>query len=153
MSAKRSKTMAIQMKSATKPIPFVREFPIIGSIPQFFGDRLAFQLRVVQELGDVCGFHLGPVPVIVFNKPEYVHFILVEHASDFDKGRVMHRAFTGNGLFISEGEFHRKQRRLMAPAFQPRQIASYADTMASYGEQLQHTWSDGTATGYRKGRM
>ena len=129
--------------TATKPIPFVREFPIIGSIPQFLGDRLDFSLRLVQELGDVHGFHLGPVPVIVFNQPEYVHTILVEHASDFDKGRVMHRAFTGNGLFISEGEFHRKQRKLMAPSFQPRLIASYADTMASYGEQLQQTWRDG----------
>ncbi len=129
--------------TATKPIPFVREFPIIGSIPQFLGDRLDFSLRLVQELGDVHGFHLGPVPVIVFNQPEYVHSILVEHASDFDKGRVMHKAFTGNGLFISEGEFHRKQRKLMAPSFQPRLIANYADTMASYGEQLQQTWSDG----------
>ena len=133
----------VTLKTATKPVPFVREFPIIGSIPQFLGDRLAFQVRMVQELGDVCGFHMGPVPVIVFNQPEYVHAILVEHASDFDKGRVMHKAFTGNGLFISEGEFHRKQRKLMAPSFQPRLIASYADTMASYGEQLQQTWRDG----------
>ena len=135
--------MVTQLKTATKPIPFVREFPFIGSIPQFLGDRLDFQLRLVQELGDVCGFHMGPVPVIVFNQPEYVHPILVEHASDFDKGRVMRKAFTGNGLFISEGEFHRKQRKLIAPSFQPRQIASYADTMVSYGEQLQQTWRDG----------
>ena len=135
--------MVTQLKTATKPIPYVREFPIIGSIPQFMGDRLDFSLRLVQELGDVHGFHLGPVPVIVFNQPEYVHTILVEHASDFDKGRVMHKAFTGKGLFISEGEFHRKQRKLMAPSFQPRLIASYADTMVSYGEQLQQTWSDG----------
>ena len=135
--------MVAQMKTAAKPIPFVREFPILGSIPQFMGDRLAFQLRIVQELSDVCGFHMGPVPVIVFNKPEYVQRILVEHASDFDKGRVLRRGITGNGIFISEGEFHRKQRKLMAPSFQPHQIASYADTMANYGEQLQQTWRDG----------
>ena len=100
--------MVAQIKTAAKPIPFVREFPIIGSLPQFMGDRLAFQLQMVHELGDVCGFHLVPVPAIVFNQPEYVHRILVEHASDFDKGRVMRKAITGNGLFMSEGEFHRK---------------------------------------------
>ena len=36
--------MVAQIKTAAKPIPFIREFPILGSILQFMGDRLAFQL-------------------------------------------------------------------------------------------------------------
>jgi cytochrome P450 len=31
----------------------------------------------------------------------------------------------------------------MAPVFQPRHIATYADTMARYGERLQQQWHDG----------
>src|SRR5205085_3051646 len=92
---------------------------------------------------DVCGFHLGPLPLLLFNKAEHVQSILVEHASDLSKGRLTHRAFGGNGLFVSEGAFHRRQRKLMAPVFQPRQIATYAETMVRYGERLQQEWHDG----------
>jgi cytochrome P450 len=86
---------------------------------------------------------MGPIPFVLFNKPEHVHSILVEHAYDFYKGRPMHKAVSGNGLFISEGDFHRHQRKLMAPKFQPRQIAGYATSMVHYGEQIQQGWQDG----------
>jgi cytochrome P450 len=134
--------------SETKPartIPFPREFPLIGSLAAFNKNRLYFFLRLAQEYGDVCGFHFGPFPIILFNRPEHVHSIFVEHTYDFDKGRAMHNAIQGNGIFISEGEFHRRQRKLMAPPFQPRQITAYADIMVEYGERMQQEWSDGAS--------
>ena len=124
-----------------KTIPYIREYPLVGSLPTFMKDRLNFLLSLAEK-NEVYGFHIGLIPMILFNKPEHVQCILVEHADDFYKGRLMHKAFTGNGLFISEGEFHRKQRKLMAPAFQPRQITSYVDTIVSYGEQIQQEWND-----------
>jgi cytochrome P450 len=130
----------------TKPttiIPFIREWPLVGSLPAFVQKNpLDFLLQVAQR-GDVCGFHLGPFPLVLCNKAEHVQSILVEHADDLSKGRLIHRAFGGNGLFVSEGEFHRRQRKLMAPVFQPRHIAAYADTIALYGERLQQEWHDG----------
>ncbi|GAC1400292.1 MAG: cytochrome P450 [Ktedonobacteraceae bacterium] len=90
--------------------------------------------------------HFGPFSGILFNKPEHMHSILVDHAYDFDKGVANHtliRPVFGNGIFISEGDFHRHQRKLMTPPFQPRHIASYADTIGLYGERIQHTWTDG----------
>jgi cytochrome P450 len=130
----------------TKPpkiIPFLREWPLVGSLRAFVHKNpLAFLLQVAHR-GDVCGFHIGPFPLILFNKAEYVQSILVEHADDLSKGQLVHRAFGGNGLFVSEGEFHRRQRKGMAPVFQPRHIATYADTMARYGERLQQQWHDG----------
>src|SRR5213082_2043805 len=96
--------------------------------------------------GDVCGMHFGPFPGILFNKPEHVQSVLVEHAYDFDKGVAIHNTFRpaiGDGIFSSEGDFHRHQRKLIAPPFQPRHIASYADIMGHYGEQIQQTWPDG----------
>ncbi|HZU01697.1 MAG TPA: cytochrome P450, partial [Ktedonobacteraceae bacterium] len=131
----------IQTTSA-KAIPYIREYPLVGSLPAFLGDRMKF-LLCMAEKNDVYGFHIGLVPMILFNKPEHVQSILVELADDFYKGQLMHKAFTGNGLFISEGEFHRRQRKLMAPAFQPRQIANYVDSIAHYGEQIQQKWNDG----------
>ncbi len=135
--------MVAQSESiSTKTIPYIHELPLVGSLPAFMKDRLGILIHLAQA-GDVYGFHLGPVPLVLFNKPQHIQSILVEHAEDFYKGRLMHKAFSGNGLFVSEGAFHHGQRKLIAPPFQPRHIATYADTMTHYTEQLQQEWSDG----------
>jgi cytochrome P450 len=133
----------------TKSIPFIHDTPLIGSYPALMKDRLGFLLRLARE-GDVCGFHLGPLPIIMLNRPEHVQYILVEHAYDFSKGRLMHKAVGGNGLFISEGDFHRHQRKLMAPHFQPRHIAAYADSIVDYGGRFLQQWQDGEAIDLNK---
>ncbi len=128
-----------------KTLRYIRGYPLVGNIPDFVKDRLSFLLRMAHE-GDACGMHFGPYTCILFNKPEHVHSILVEHAYDFDKGQGVHNIFRpvfGNGIFSSEGDFHRHQRKLIAPSFQPRRIASYADIMGYYGELIQQTWTDG----------
>lgn len=131
----------------TKTVRFVSgERPFLGSLPDYQKDRLSLFKRVVAECGDVGGFHFGPYPLVLFNRPEHVHEILVDHAEDFDKGDAIHNAFRsaiGDGIFTSEGEKHRRQRKLMAPSFQPRNITSYADDMVMYSEQIQQLWQDG----------
>jgi cytochrome P450 len=132
-----------------KKFRFISNRPLAGNLPDYRKDRLRLFLRMARE-GDVCGMHFGPFPAILFNKPEYVHSILVEHAYDFDKGMAIHNTFRpvlGDGIFSSEGDFHRHQRKLIAPPFQPRHIASYADIMGHYGEQIQQTWPDGATIG------
>ncbi|HLZ81051.1 MAG TPA: cytochrome P450 [Ktedonobacteraceae bacterium] len=135
-----------QTKNTKKPIPSIKEPPVVGSLLPYKRDRLDVFLRVTRECGDVGSFHFGPFPLVVFNTSEYAHSIFVEHAYDFDKGEVIHNAFRpviGNGIFTSEGAFHRQQRKLIAPSFQPRQITGYADTMVKYSEQIQQGWKDG----------
>src|SRR5260221_7618845 len=139
------KSMATQM--ATKPIPHIAEPPFVGSIFEHTRDRLSLYLRVARKCGDVGQFHFGPFPVTLFNAPEHVQEVLVEHAEDFDKGEFVHQAFkpvAGNGLVTRDGETHRRQRKLMAPPFQPRNIVNYAASMVDFGEHLQAEWSDGS---------
>ena len=128
--------------NTTKKIPHIPEYPLLGSLPSFMKERLQFFQRVAQK-DSICSFHIGPVRMVMFNKPEYIQSILVDSASDFDKGQIMHKAMSGNnGLFSSEGEFHHQQRKLLSPPFQPRHISSYADTIGHYGEQLQKMWAN-----------
>src|SRR3989440_9148778 len=127
-----------------KKLRYIRGYPLVGSLPDFTRDRVGLLEPMARE-DDVCGMHFGPFPAILFNKPEHVHSILVEHAYDFDKGLAIHHVFRpviGDGIFSSEGDFHRHQRKLMALPFQPRHIASYAGIMGHYGEQIQQTWPD-----------
>lgn len=127
-------------------IPALKESSLLGSLGAIREDRLAFLLSVARQTGDIGAFRVGPVPMLLLNSSELVHAALVEHANDFDKGFIMHRAFRpvlGEGLFSSEGELHRRQRKTMAPAFQPRHIVNYAQTMVEYTERAQQGWRDG----------
>lgn len=131
---------------AQKTLHYLKGVPLLGNLPDFTRDRLGLFRRMART-ADVCGIHFGPFPGILFNTPEYVQSILVQHAYAFDKGSAVHnivRPAIGNGVVASEGDFHRRQRKLMAPAFQPRQIANYADIIGHYGEKTLQTWTDGS---------
>jgi len=83
--------------------------------------------------------------MVFVNDPKDLEYVFVTHNRDFVKS-IMFRAFRpfgGNGIFLSEGEFWLRQRRLMQPAFHRSRIAAYGDTMASFAERLSDEWSDG----------
>ncbi len=132
-----------------KFIPSLQELPLLGSVITHSGaGRFDLYRSIARECGDIGLFHLGPYRVIQIVSSELVHSLLVEHANDFDKGDIAHKAFrsiTGNGLFINEGEAHRRQRKLISPFFQPRHIASYAQTMVYEAEEAQQRWHNGEA--------
>lgn len=133
------------MSMATS-IPRIRGLPLIGNLPEFRSDRLNLYLRVARECGDIGGYRVGARQPILINSSELVHAVLVEHAHDFDKGplfRLLTRPLLGNGLLTIPNEFHKRQRKLVAPAFQHRRIAAYAEVMAHYTERLQSGWPDG----------
>ena len=139
-------TTQVETKTETnKTFHYISDYPLVGSLLEYRKDRMSLLQRLARE-GDVCGMHFGPFPVILFNKPEHVHSILVQQAYDFDKGLAVHNTFRpviGDGIFSSEGDFHRHQRKIMSPPFQPRHIASYAGIFGYYGEQIQKRWHDG----------
>jgi len=130
-----------------KAIPSLKELPLLGSVITHHGaGRFDLYRRIARECGDIGLFHLGPYRVIKVVSSELEHSLLVEHAKDFDKGEIYHKIFRsvgGNGLFINEGEAHRRQRKLISPFFQPRHIVSYAGTMVRYAEEAQQHWRDG----------
>jgi len=126
----------------TKAIPFIGEPPLVGSIYELSADRLGFLEKLARK-GIICGFHLGPLVTVVMLSDPWLVQSFFDQSKSFDKGHTMRRAFPGNSIFITEGEIHRRQRKLMAPSFQPRHIANYGDTMATYAERLAGGWSNG----------
>ena len=62
---------------------------------------------------------------VLFNAPEVVRHVLVEHPETYGRTRATLRILKpllGEGLFISEGAAWRHQRRTLAPAFTPRSV-------------------------------
>jgi cytochrome P450 len=117
-----------------------------GALLSFRRDPIAFLMRNAREFGDIGHFTVGSQHYFFANHPDYIKDILVTHDADFKKGRGLERAklMLGNGLLTSEGEFHRRQRRLAQPAFHRDRIARYAGIMVEYADRMQRKrWHDG----------
>lgn len=121
-----------------------RVLPLAGLFAYRRGPLPFFQ-NLAERYGDISYFRLGPQRAFFFNHPDYIKDILVTNHQNFMKGLALQRAkrLLGEGLLTSEGEFHRRQRRLAQPAFHRNRIASYADVMTAYAAQTSQGWRDG----------
>ena len=110
-------------------------------------DPLSFFTKLAAEQGDVARFRLGDHEhdIYLLNHPDYIKEVLVTQDRYFTKWFSVDRIYEvlGEGLFVSEGEFHMQQRRLSQPAFHRERIATYADQMVSLAVRLRDRWSDG----------
>jgi cytochrome P450 len=119
-------------------IPRIVAPGLLGSLPAFRASRLDFQLAAMREHADIARVRLGPFEVLLVGAPELAHALLVTEADDFVKSyglSLFARPILGDGLLTSEHALHKRQRRLIAPAFGKRQIAEYAELMSERAEQ------------------
>ena len=117
---------------------------LLGHAPEFGRDPLAL-LQRAREHGDVVQIRFGPFHVYLLNSPDAIRQALVGQARKLEKGLNFGRAkrLIGNGLVMSEGESHRRQRRLMQPAFHRAEIARYLDTMRDVAVPRISAWPPG----------
>ncbi len=116
-----------------------------GNFVAFRRDSLSFLRRAGAEHGDVVYLRFGPQDVFFLAHPDHVKDVLVTRHQSFMKGRALQRAkrLLGEGLLTSEGEFHRRQRRLAQPAFHRARINSYGAVMTSAAARAASRWRDG----------
>jgi cytochrome P450 len=118
----------------------------LGNVFALRNKRLELLLRISREFGDIGAFHFGPHMVPLINSPDLVRCVLVDQSAMFEKTvtvRTLATPVLGNGVFLSEGEEHRQQRRLLAPLFQHQRVLNYAETMVDCASYLQKTWQEG----------
>jgi len=102
-----------------------------GHLQLFQKERLPFLLDAVRR-GEVARIRFLNKTLLVASGARAAHEVLVEKARHFEKSpglRLILHYLAGDGLFTSEGELWRHQRRLMSPLFVPAQIERYAAVM------------------------
>lgn len=121
-----------------------RIIPLSGLFAYRKGPLPFFQ-NLAAQYGDISYFKLGPQEAFFLNHPDHVKDVLVTNHQNFIKGLALQRAkrLLGEGLLTSEGDFHRRQKRLAQPAFHRARIASYAAVMTDYASQTRERWRDG----------
>lgn len=106
---------------------------------------IRFLTSLARDYGDVSHFSYGPQHLYFINHPDLIRDVLVTKSASFMKGRALQRAklLLGDGLLTSEGELHRRQRRLAQPAFHRYHIDEYAVMMIDRAEATSASWRDG----------
>jgi cytochrome P450 len=119
-------------------------WPFLGHTPALLRQRFAFT-DSLHEHGEIVKLYLGPAPVYFVASPRLVHDVLVTAGPKFRKGAMFDkfRPFVGNGLVLSNGDFHLRQRRLMQPAFHRDRLVAYAEIMRRAATGLSDTWRAG----------
>lgn len=118
--------------------------PLLGHALPMLRRRHEFT-ATLRNRGDIVRIDLGTMRAYFVTNPRLVHEVLVTKGMSFRKGALFDkfRPIFGNGLATSDGAFHRRQRRMVQPAFHRDRIARYTDTMARAAADLTATWRPG----------
>ncbi|KZN24622.1 cytochrome P450 [Haladaptatus sp. R4] len=125
--------------------PGPKSYPGIGNTLGFLRDPFAFYDGLAQY-GDVVSYSVAGEDFCTVLHPDYVEQVLVTEESKFGKSEFIRDGgakFVGNGLVVSEGEFWRRQRTMMQPAFYRERIDTYTEPMVDFPAETADSWDDG----------
>jgi cytochrome P450 len=141
---KGSNAMTVAVESsprrAPKTLPRLSGHPILGYLSEFRNDRIGILLRLAKSHPEIVEMPMGVVRrIVAVSSPQLANEVLTTKQSSFVKApglAIFLKPVLGEGLLTSEHAMHERQRRLLAPAFAPKRIASYAETMAERTERF-----------------
>ncbi|MEU2154123.1 cytochrome P450 [Streptomyces sp. NPDC019396] len=118
--------------------------PLLGHALKLWRDPFGF-LMSLRSHGELVRVDLGTMPMYVVTSAELAHEVMVGKARSFEKGRFFDRLrpLAGNGLANSDGEVHRKHRRLMQPMFSQERITGYSEIMTRHAQAMADSWTPG----------
>lgn len=121
-----------------------KALPLLGHAPWFALKPLDF-LTALSSHGDLVRIRLGPLRAYVVCHPTLVHQLLLADRT-FDKGGPFYdklREIAGNGVGTCPASAHRRQRRMVQPAFHRDRMSGHAQVMAEEVAALTAPWQNG----------
>jgi cytochrome P450 len=119
-------------RSISAPFPPGEHRTSLARNKRYFNDPLSLLLESYERFGPIFTLKLFQVNFVYMLGPAANHYITVSHASNFTWRNSHLRdlmALTGDGLFTTDGDFHRRSRQTMLPAFHRDRIAASIDVM------------------------
>jgi cytochrome P450 len=140
--------MPIPMNQIPGPAPVNNLYKVYNLFKEFNRNSLGILDGFHAQYGNVVRVDVLGQPQIFIADPELFREVMVSKASSFekdkdykDKKRGLAR-FLGDGILVTDGEFWKKQRKLVQPAFHTNRISEYAETMVAYTEEMLQEWAD-----------
>lgn len=109
-----------------KKIPGVSFFKVYKNAARILKNPLPFHRENFEKLGDTFSVHLGFGYTSIFTRNrEFAAHILQKQQKKYYKSKLQTvdlAKYIGNGLLTSNGDYWRKQRRLIQPAFHKKKL-------------------------------
>ncbi len=124
-----------------KLAPGVSGLALFRMMPEFKRNTLQTFVDLAHAHGDLVCFR-GLWTSFMLINPQHIEYVLQTNSRNYRKGKNYKEveSSTGNGLFVSEGDVWRRQRRLAQPAFHHQRIASLAKIMTDSCEAMLERW-------------
>ena len=114
-------------------------------------ESLALMRRCFAQYGDVYRIFAPSRGVYnyVINHPRDITRVLLSNHRNYTKGEGMDRVkiLLGNGIMTSEGDFWRRQRRMMQPSFHRRVLDRFGELIHDVNENYAARWAAKAAAG------
>lgn len=120
--------------------------PVLGNAIQLLRDPLRFFTSLAGQ-ADLVRIKAGSWRGYVVCHPDLVSKVLLDDRT-FDKGGPLFdkaKDFLGNGLITCPHRDHRRQRRLVQPAFRRDRLRGYGAAMSAHIDKVTDSWEDGQA--------
>jgi len=128
---------------ASKPIPGPGVLEAVRGLRKH--GFLEYVGQLWQTYGDIFQLRLGVRTLVFAIHPDAIRYINISNRQNYDKLKsydVVRRYLVGDGIAASTGALWRRQRKLMAPFFTPREVQAYADIMLHDGIKLRERWEN-----------
>jgi cytochrome P450 len=120
--------------------------PSVRRTHQMVTDPLGMLLDAYERYGPVFSLRILSTRVVWMLGPAANHRILVSHAGDFTWRDGFFRdliPLLGDGLLTIDGDFHRRSRRIMLPAFHRERVAAALGAMEAEIDHALASWRAG----------
>ncbi len=132
--------------NAKRTPPGPKGLPLLGMALELRKDPLATLQHLTREYGEIVAFSAAGLQRVLLSRPEYIQQLLVLDHAKFHKSKLTKLVvgpLLGQGLLISEGDFWRRQRRMMQPAFHRSRTNEYSPVMVDCALQHAKGWRGG----------
>lgn len=108
-------------------------------------ESLDHMIRLIAAYGDVVKVQTNSRQHLTYivNEPDCIHHVLVANQDNYISGVGVERVqmLLGKGLFVSQGDFWRRQRALIQPAFSRSSLADLIETIRLCTMNLDQEWA------------
>jgi cytochrome P450 len=142
-------TVAVEPQVQGRPIPGPRGHPVLGSIREIQRDNVQAFMDAWLEYGDIVHFR-GPLTINLLVHPDYVEHVLRNNVANYPRPAFVTdklKSIVGEGLVAAEGERWANARRVAQPAFDPKLIRHYGETMVETTGEMIERWSSYAESG------
>ena len=116
---------------------------ILGCYFSLRRDPLAFLVRIARRHGNLVHMRWGNRRDFLLNHPDYIKQVLSAKEGLSRSSLRSLRKLLGAGLLTSDGEFHHRNRRMIAPVLGRKHSATWAAAIVEHSVRLGRGWHTG----------